>query len=219
MFRNRHEAGLQLASLLEARSSPEALLLAIPRGGIEVACPIARQLNRPLDVIIPRKVPSPDNSELAIGAVTFDGSIEIDQELVMRLGLGATDLEELIQPVRAEIDRRLRLYRGDRAAPKLRGSDIVLIDDGLATGYTMMAAVKSVRREDPRSIIVAVPVSPESTYRRLQTMVNDVIVHHLARGTLFAVSAFYNSFRDLSDAELIQLLAACNAPTHKSAVV
>lgn len=195
----------------------ETSLLAIPRGGIEVGYSVARHMQKPLDVIIPRKVPSPDNPELAIGAVTFDGSIEVNQELVSRLGLSATDLNGLVQPVRAEIDRRLRLYRGDKPSPKLQGRDVILIDDGLATGYTMMAAVKSVRRESPQSILVAVPVSPQSTIEHLETVVDEVVVLHIARETFFAVSAFYDSFRDLTDTALIQMLTECNVPVRRSA--
>jgi putative phosphoribosyl transferase len=217
MFRNRHEAGLQLAELLEARRRDDPFLLAIPRGGIEVGCPVARRLNRPLDVIIPRKITSPDNPELAIGAVTLHGSIEINSDLVQKLGLSSADLEELVAPARVEIDRRLRLYRGDQPSPTLQGRDVILIDDGLATGYTMIAAIKSVQRENPRSVTVAVPVSPASTCEHLRPLVDDMVVLHVALETFFAVSAFYNNFRDLNDEALVQLLAECNVPVRKAA--
>jgi putative phosphoribosyl transferase len=211
MFKNRHEAGSKLAELLEAYSTQEARLLAIPRGGIEVGYPIALRLKELLDVIIPRKIPSPDNPELAIGAVTLDGSIEVNQELVEDLGLTPRDLEELVRPVQFEIERRLAAYRGSKPAPTLRGKNIILIDDGLATGYTMMAAIKSVRLESPERVIVAVPVSPKSTYERLKELADELVVIHLAHDGLFAVSAFYDDFRDLRDEELIRLLKnSCN---------
>ncbi|MCI0620461.1 MAG: phosphoribosyltransferase [Acidobacteria bacterium] len=216
MFRNRFEAGLQLAEALR-NCSFDASLLAIPRGGIEVGHAVALHLKRPLDVIIPRKIASPENPELAVGAVTLDGSVEINRELVEKLGLTASDMEELLLPARAEIGRRLRLYRGDQPSPRLEGREVILIDDGLATGYTMMAAIKSVWREHPRRVVVAVPVSPESTYEHLRPMVDEVIVLHLARESFFAVSAFYHNFRDLPDEELIRLLHECNPPTQKSA--
>lgn len=211
MFKNRHEAGSKLAELLEAYSTQEARLLAIPRGGIEVGYPIALRLKELLDVIIPRKIPSPDNPELAIGAVTLDGSIEVNQELVEDLGLTPSDVKELVRPVQFEIERRLAAYRGSKPAPTLRGKNIILIDDGLATGYTMMAAIKSVRLESPERVVVAVPVSPKSTYERLKELADELVVIHLAHDGLFAVSAFYDDFRDLRDEELVRLLKnSCN---------
>jgi putative phosphoribosyl transferase len=217
MFRDRFEAGTRLAQRLEPNSTTETLLLAIPRGGIEVAYPIALHLRRPLDVIIPRKITFPDNPELAIGAVTFDGSVEINQPLVEKLNLSSADVDELVRPARLEIERRLAVYRREKPSPQLEGKDVVLIDDGLATGYTMMAAVKSVRREKPRQIIVAVPVSPVSTAEHLQSMVDQIMVLHLAQESFFAVGAFYDRFNDLSDAELIRLLEESNVPFQKSA--
>jgi putative phosphoribosyl transferase len=216
MFRDRFEAGTRLTRRLEPDSTAETLLLAIPRGGIEVAHPVALCLKRPLDVIIPRKITLPDNPELAIGAVTFDGSVEINQLLVEKLNLSPADVDELVRPARLEIDRRLTLYRGERPSPQLERKDVVLIDDGLATGYTMMAAVKSVRREKPRRIIVAVPVSPASTAAHLQSMVDQVVVLHLAQESFFAVGAFYDNFSDRSDSELLQLLRDSNVPFQKS---
>jgi putative phosphoribosyl transferase len=216
MFRDRFEAGTRLARRLEPSSTSETLLLAIPRGGIEVAHPIALYLKRPLDVVIPRKITFPDNPELAIGAVTFDGSVEINQPLVEKLNLTSADVEELVRPARLEIDRRFAVYRRDRLSPQLERKDVFLIDDGLATGYTMMAAVKSVRREKPRRLIVAVPVSPVSTAEHLESMVDQIVVLHLAQESFFAVGAFYDKFNDLSDAELVRLLEESNVPFQKS---
>lgn len=217
MFRNRFEAGIQLARQLEPFNTQDTLLLAIPRGGIEVAHPIALHLNRPLDVIIPRKITFPDNPELAIGAVTFEGSVEINKELVEGLNLSSSDVDSLVRPALLEIERRLRLYRGNKSSPELRARDVILIDDGLATGYTMMAAVKSVRSEHPRRIIVAVPVSPASTCEHLQSLVEHMVVLHQAQESFFAVGAFYDNFTDLADAELVRLLQASNNPPQKSA--
>jgi putative phosphoribosyl transferase len=211
MFKNRLEAGVKLAELLQPYSTLETRLLAIPRGGIEVGYPIALRLKEPLDVIIPRKIPSPDNPELAIGAVTLDGSIELNQELIEDLGLTPTDAKELVRPVQSEIERRLAAYRGSKPDPVLGGKNVILIDDGLATGYTMMAAIKSVRRESPERVVVAVPVSPNSTYERLKGLADELRVVHLAPDGPFAVSAFYEDFRDLRDDELVRLLKdSCN---------
>ena len=216
MFRDRFEAGLLLAEALGSCAS-DACLLAIPRGGIEVGHAMSVRLQRPLDVIIPRKIASPENPELAIGAMTLDGSIEINYELVSKLGLSEADIEELVRPVRTEISRRLRLYRGDQPSPRLQGIEVILIDDGLATGYTMMAAIKSASREQPRRLIVTVPVSPASTCEHLRGMVDELVVLHEAHESCFAVSAFYAHFRDLPDEELVKLLRDRALPAQKSA--
>jgi putative phosphoribosyl transferase len=216
MFHDRFEAGSLLAEAVGSCAA-DACLLAIPRGGIEVGCAMSLRLNRPLDVIIPRKIVSPENPELALGAMTLDGSIEINHDLVARLGLTKADIEELVAPVRAEIGRRLRVYRGQLAGPQLEGREVILVDDGLATGYTMMAAIKSVSRERPRRLVVAVPVSPASTCDHLRSMVDAVVVLHQAHETCFAVSAFYRNFRDLPDEELVALLHDRARPAQKSA--
>jgi len=216
MFHDRFEAGFLLAEALGSCAS-DACLLAIPRGGIEVGHAMSLHLKRPLDVIIPRKIVSPENPELAVGAMTLDGSIEVNHELVAKLGLTESDIEELVRPVRAEIGRRLRLYRGEQPSPRLEGREVILIDDGLATGYTMMAAIKSVSREHPRRLVVAVPVSPVSTCEHLRSLVDEVVVLHEADESCFAVSAFYNNFRDLPDDELVRLLHNRTLPAHRSA--
>ena len=216
MFHDRFEAGLLLAEALGCCAS-DACLLAIPRGGIEVGHAMSLRLKRPLDVIIPRKIVSPENPELAVGAMTLDGSIEMNHELVATLGLTESDIEEWVHPVRAEIGRRLRLYRGDQPSPRLEGREVILIDDGLATGYTMMVAIKSVSREHPRRLVVAVPVSPASTCEYLRSMVDEVVVLHQAHESCFAVSAFYTNFRDLPDEELVKILHGRTLSAHKSA--
>lgn len=216
MFHDRFEAGLLLAEALGGCAA-DACLLAIPRGGIEVGHAMSLQLKRPLDVIIPRKIVLPENPELALGATTLDGSIEINHELVARLGLTEVDIEELVRPALAEIGRRLSLYRSEKPAPQLEGREVILIDDGLATGYTMMAAIKSVSRENPRRVVVAVPVSPVSTSEHLRSMVDEVVVLHEAHESCFAVSAFYANFRDLPDDELVRILHERTPPGQKSA--
>ena len=216
MFHDRFEAGILLAEALGSCAS-DACLLAIPRGGIEVGHAMSLHLKRPLDVIIPRKIVVPENPELAVGAMTLDGSIEMNHDLVEKLGLTESDIEELVQPVRAEIGRRLRLYRGEQPSPQLEGREVILIDDGLATGYTMMAAIRSVSREHPRRLVVAVPVSPVSTCEHLRSLVDEVVVLHKADESCFAVSAFYNNFRDLPDEELVRLLHNQTLPAHRSA--
>ena len=120
------------------------------------------------------------------------------------------DVQKLITPIQVEIKRRLAVYRGNKPGPGLHGKNVILIDDGLATGYTMMAGIKSVRRESPERVVVAVPVSPASTYERVHESVDELVVLHLGPDRFFAVSSFYENFRDLSDEQLVQLLEQCN---------
>ncbi|MEW5974749.1 MAG: phosphoribosyltransferase family protein [Acidobacteriota bacterium] len=211
-FPGRIEAGRELAPLLERYGPDSPVLLAIPRGGIEVAYPVALHLKAPLDVIIPRKIPSPDNPELALGAVMLDGSIELNQALLNDLGLSESDVQDLIRPVQLEIRRRFEVYRGSRPFPDLKQRTVVLIDDGLATGYTMMAGIRSVQRAGPAKVVVAVPVSPESTFERMRPLVDDLVVISLGSSRCFAVSAFYQVFVDRTDSELVAMLNQANLP-------
>jgi putative phosphoribosyl transferase len=206
MFANRFAAGVQLAQFLEPYSTEETVLLAVPRGGIQVAYPIALRLKKPLDVIIPRKIALPEYPELALGAVTFDGGVDLNQELVDKFNLSSADVEALVRPAVAEIRRRLLLYRGQKPPVVLAGHDVILIDDGLATGYTMIAAIRSVRNNIPRRITVAVPVSPSSTCDHIRTLVDQLVVLEHPTESSFAVGAYYSDFRDLPDEELVRLL-------------
>ncbi|ACA60711.1 phosphoribosyltransferase [Candidatus Desulforudis audaxviator] len=207
MFRDRVDAGRRLAARLAEEDLSGGLVLGIPRGGVVVAAAVAAELALPLDIIVPRKIGAPRNPELAVGAVTQDGTVIYNDRLLQRLMLRADDLEGQVQQEIKEIERRMTLYRGSRVPPELAGRTVILIDDGIATGYTVLAALRSLRRAGPRRIILAVPVAPPETLERLKPEV-DRIVCLEAPDDFYAVGQFYLHFDQNSDQEVIDLLQA-----------
>lgn len=210
MFENREQAGRLLADRLARDSFPSGLVLGVPRGGVAVAAPVAERLGLPLDIIIPRKVGAPHNPEVAVGAVTEDGTAIWDRMLLDRLGLRETDLEPLAAREVAEIKRRSAVYRGGRPRPDLAGRTVLLVDDGVATGSTMLAALRSVRRGRPRTVVLAVPVAPSGTLARLAAEVDRVVCLQTP-AHFYAVGQFYRDFGQTTDEEVIRLLQRSTA--------
>lgn len=206
VFHDRLSAGQELAKRLEAYRGPDTIVLAIPRGGVPVGFAVAKHLAAQLDVIIPRKIPIPWNPEAGFGAVTADGTLVLNDQMVEQLGLSKEKVSELAAKVQHEIKRRLRVYRGDRPFPSLKGKTVLLVDDGLASGFTMMAAVKSVRNGRPARIVVAVPVSPYNSAELVRPLVDDLVSLVIARTWSFAVASYYRDWYDLSDDEVVQYL-------------
>lgn len=204
-FSNRVDAGKRLAQALKDFSSRNGLVLAIPRGGVVVGFEIAKALNLPLDVIIPRKIGAPYNPELAIGAVTEDGSAILDNNLINYLGVSPQYIEEESGRQKGEIKRRLKLYRQDSPYPSLKRLDIIIVDDGIATGSTMKAALASVKNQGAASIIVAIPVGPPSTIDELKKMANKVVCLYTPE-YFQAIGQFYDDFSQTTDEEVISLL-------------
>src|SRR3989337_2892734 len=178
LFKDRVEAGKRLASALRSFAGKGAIVLAIPRGGVVVGFEVARALGLALDVIIPRKIGAPDNPELAIGAMTEDGTVILDESLISYLGVPEAYVKEESSRQKLEIKRRLRLYRGEVSYPTLRKRDVIIVDDGIATGSTMKAALASTRKRGAKSVIVAIPVGPPSTIRELKKEADRVICLH-----------------------------------------
>src|SRR5665647_3307816 len=197
-FGDRVDAGKRLASALKNFSGKKGIVLAIPRGGVVVGFEIAKALNLPLDVIIPRKIGAPDNPELAIGAVAEDGTEILDSNLIKYLGVSREYIKE-------EIERRLKLYRQDTSYPDLKGLDVIVVDDGIATGSTMKAALASVKNRGAASITVAVPVGPPSTIEELEKMADRVVCLYTPE-FFQAIGEFYKDFSQTSDEEVIGLL-------------
>jgi len=206
-FVDRRDAGRRLAAALAfLKGRRDLLVLAVPRGGVVVGAEVARALQAPLDVIIARKIGAPGNPELAIGAVAADGTTVLDEGLIGQLGVSAGYIESTTERERLEIERRLQAYRGDRPPPEVAGKTVVLTDDGVATGATTLAAIRSLRRHGPRSLILAVPVGPPDTINMLSREVDRAVV--LATPELFwAVGAFYQVFDQTTDYEVSELLA------------
>jgi len=205
LFRDREDAGRKLA---ESYRGPveDLVVLGIPRGGIPVGYHLARELGGELDVLVARKLPIPHNPEAGFGAVAPDGSLYLNEEMLRHLHLTQEQVRAIASRVLVEVRRRLKAYRGERPFPDLGGKNVVLTDDGLATGYTMIAAVEMVRKADPASVNVAVPVSPENTARRLRPLVDHFHCLHVSDRYPFAVADFYLDFHDLTDDEVLRYL-------------
>lgn len=182
-----------------------AIVLAIPRGGVVVGFEVAHALNISLDLIIPRKIRAPDNPELAIGALTEDGTIILDDELVKYLQVSEEYIREESERQRLEIERRLKLYRRDAPYPSLKNREVVIVDDGIATGSTMKAAVASVRMRGAKTILVAVPVGPFSSIEELKREADNVICLYTPE-PFYAIGQFYKDFTQTSDEEVRRLL-------------
>lgn len=207
MFHDRRHAGELLAARLgKYRERKETILLALPRGGVPVAAAVARVLALPLDVLLVRKIGAPFEPELAVGAVAGDGFVVLDEETIAAMQISRAALESVIAAERNELLRRERLYRDDRSPLVLEGQTAILVDDGLATGYTMLAAVRAVRRQRPASIVAAVPVAPQETLDRLRGEADEVVCVYIPE-RLVAVGQFYQDFSQVSDKQVREQLA------------
>lgn len=208
-FADRVDAGKRLAQALANFHKKNAAVLAIPRGGVVVGFEVATALMLPLDVIVPRKLGAPDNPELAIGAIAEDGSKVLDESLVTYLGVGSGYIEEESERQRQEIARRMQLYRSDAEPVDLKGKDIIIVDDGIATGSTMKAALVSVKNRGAKSVTVAVPVAPPQTITELKRYADRVVCLYTPE-YFQSIGQFYEDFSQTSDEEVIWLLKLCN---------
>ncbi|MFW6158834.1 MAG: phosphoribosyltransferase [Planctomycetota bacterium] len=211
LFVDRKDAGQTLAELVHAGADPDARVLAIPRGGVPVAAPLARALHTPLDVVVVRKLPIPSSPEAGFGAVALDGSTVLNDELVTDLGLTAPAIDAIKEDVLAEVRRRARQYRGDDRPPDVDGRHVYLVDDGLASGYTMLAAVRSARRAGAGPVTLCVPVSPIGSLGLVGPHVDQVFCFVAQERPPFAVASFYRDFSDLTDDNVRRLLTGAPA--------
>ncbi len=206
MFKNRLEAGYKLAKELEGFVNKKLFLISIARGGVPVAFAISQKLNVPIDVIIPCKIPIPWNPEAGFGAVTADGAIVLNEPMVASLELTPEEIQREVAKIKVEIERRNKEYRGNKPFPYLEGKTAVIIDDGLASGYTMLAAIESVKKHHPARVIVAVPAASNSAVRLVKSQVDELICLISQDKIAFAVADYYEEWTDLSDQEVIQYL-------------
>jgi predicted phosphoribosyltransferase len=206
-FRDRSEAGRVLAAELRRYANrDDVLVLALPRGGVPVAYEVARALRAPLDVFLVRKLGVPGHEEYAMGAIAEGGAMVLSEDVVRQLGIPPAALEAVVQQERAELERRAQLYRQGRAAPSVRGRTVILVDDGLATGSTMRAAVAALRRLGPSRIVVAVPVSAPETCEALREEADEVVCARTPE-PFYAVGLWYQDFSQTTDDEVRELLA------------
>jgi putative phosphoribosyl transferase len=207
LFKDRTDAGKQLAERLAfLKAQSDVIVLGIPRGGVVVAAEIARVLDAPLDVFLAHKLGAPFNPELAIGAITSTGEVLLDEDLVVELRLSDRDIAREIEQQRKEMARRLAVFRQNRPPLDVRGKTVVIVDDGVATGSTMLAALRALRQAQPARLILAIPVGPPETIQRLGGACDQVIV--LATPEPFwAVGRFYDEFGQTGDEEVRKLLS------------
>lgn len=212
LFQDRRSAGRLLAEKLMHYRGEDVLVLGVPRGGVIVAAEVAKALEAPLDVIVPRKIGAPFNPELALGAVAPDGTVIYDERLLGILGLKKEDLREEVERQLQEIARRLRLYRGGRKHLECAGRTVIVVDDGVATGFTLRAALRSIRGQRPKKLVLAVPVAPPESLAKLSCEADEVICLETPE-EFYAVGQFYCDFRQTSDQEVIDALAHNRAPS------
>ena len=206
IFENRQDAGRQLAERLGEYNAESAVVLAIPNGGVPVALEVAGALKVDLDLIICRKIPMPLNPEAGFAAIADDGTIVLSEEAVKRIGLDRQHIEYEASKVRAEIKQRSLLYKADWPLTRVNGKTVIIIDDGLASGITMMAAVESVRRRRPKEIVVAVPCASALAVKQLERVADKVVTAATGYMPKFYVSDFYRYWYDISDDEVIRYL-------------
>ena len=215
LFRDRREAGRQLAEKLTAYANrPDVLVLALPRGGVPVAYEVARTLGAPLDVFVVRKLGVPGYEELAMGAVATGGVRVLNDQLVERLGIPEQLIDAVAARERQALARRERLYRGSRPPPDVRGRTVILVDDGLATGATMYAAIEALRKQNPGRIVVAVPTASPDTCEEMKKKADDVICA-VTPEPFHAVGRWYQVFSQTTDEEVAELLAQASAPEQR----
>ena len=204
VFQNRKEAGIKLAEALSKFKDDDVIVFALPRGGVVLGVEIAEKLDAPLDLVITKKIGHPFNSEYAIGAVAESGEPLYNAAELRRVDASWRRSEE--ERMRAELKRRRRDYFGDREQEDLAGKVAIIVDDGIATGLTMMAAIKYLRGQGVERIVVAIPVTPYDTAQRLREQADDLVSLQIDRYYRGAVGAYYKDFRQVSDEEVIALL-------------
>ena len=205
-FRDRTDAGRQLAGRLAAYANrPDVIVLGLPRGGVPVAAEVARSLGAPLDVFLVRKLGVPGQAELAMGAIAEGGASVLSEDLIATLQIPRALVEEVAARERVELDRRERLYRGARPAPDLHGRTAILVDDGLATGSTMEAAVRALRALEAARVVVAVPVGARESCERIGRLADEIVCAYTP-SWFSAVGQWYEDFSETSDDEVSRLL-------------
>ncbi len=208
LFEDRYDAGNKLTeeiiSLEYEFRNP--IVLGIPRGGLAVGYPIAKKLKCPLEPVMLRKLPIPFDQEMGFGTVDLDKKVILNEELIKSGYVSEKVIQPIVEEVYQEVLRRDKVYRGDRPFPDLKNRSVLIADDGLATGFTMLAAVRFARKREAEEIVVTVPVAHHESYHLVKKEVDDIVCLHISRGFSFAVASFYMSFPDMSDAEVIKIL-------------
>jgi putative phosphoribosyl transferase len=206
MFADRRDAGVQLISRLkEYKDQQGVIVLALPRGGVATGYEIARSLNMPLDIVIVRKIGFPGQPELGIGAVSETGTVVLNTSIISTYGVPKEYIEREVSRQKEEISRRVKLYRKGKRLPSLEGKTVILVDDGVATGATVKSAITTLKEENLKKLIVALPVAPSGVVKELEQMV-DLFICIETPFDFMAVGSYYHDFTQVSDEEVINFL-------------
>ena len=207
VFKDRFHAGELLAKKLEDyKDKMDVYVLAIPAGGVQVASVVSETLKLPLDLAITRKIHVPWNKEAGFGAVSWDGLIFLNEPLLNSLNLTREEVDRCIAEEKAVIRRRMTLFRGNRPFPKLREKTVIIVDDGLASGFSMLTTVKALQRQKSKEIVVAVPTAPLSAIELLRPHADKIVCLNIRTGSFFAVADAYQAWYDLEDQDVLDLL-------------
>jgi putative phosphoribosyl transferase len=206
IFENRYDAGRQLAEKLAEYANQSVVVLGIPNGGVAVALSVALALGADLDLVISRKIPLPLSPEGGFGSVTDDGTTILNEEVVKQAGLSQQQINYQVSQVRVDIRNRSLLYHRDRPPLAVSGRTVIIVDDGLASGYTMRAAVESLRHRKPEKIVVAVPVGPEHVVKDLEKIADKVVTCAVGSLPRFYLSDFYRYWHEITDNEVLHCL-------------
>jgi len=204
LFKNRKDAGIKLAQPLEKFKNEDVIVLALPRGGVVLGEEIANRLHAPLDILLTKKIGHPMNSEYAICAITEDGDPICNSAEVKNVD--PEWLAEEIRKVRSEIKRRRQMFLGGKALQPVEGKTVIIADDGIATGLTMIAAIEEIKKRKPKKLIIAIPVTPYDTAQRLMSMVDELVSLDIDANYRGAVGAYYEDFTQVEDSEVISIL-------------
>lgn len=206
VFADRTHAGRVLAEWIAPAKDPQTLVLALPRGGIPVGRPLADAIGCVMHPVLVRKLPIPVNPEMGFGAITVDGTVTLNEEVVDAFGLDESTIEAVAAETRREVERRSEAYPGGLPLPPLEGRDVWLVDDGLATGFSAIAAARMIRAHGVRRLRLAVPCAPLSSAELLSEHVDEAWCIIVQEGGSFAVASFYRRFQEMSDEEVVRLL-------------
>jgi putative phosphoribosyl transferase len=206
VFENRYDAGRKLAEKLTEYAGKSVIVLGIPNGGVAVALGVALALDAELDLVISRKIPLPLSPEGGFGSVTDDGTTILDEDLIKQAGLTQQQITYQVSQVRSDIRHRSLLYHKDKPPLSITGRMVIIVDDGLASGYTMKAAIASLRHRKPDKIIAAVPVGPERVVNEIKGVADRVVTCVIGKENVFYVSDYYRYWQDITDAEVLHCL-------------
>jgi len=211
VFDDRFHAGELLADKLSGYRGKDAIILAIPAGGVPVGFVLARKLGLPLDVLVVRKLHIPWNPEAGFGALTWDGIVIFNEPLLGALGLTEEEVRQCVEEENEAVRRRVALFRGDRPFPDLSGKVAILVDDGLASGFSMLAGLRAVRRRNPSEVVVAIPTASADAIALIRPLADKIFCLNIRKGFLFAVADAYRRWYDVSDKEVMAILKALAA--------